>query len=132
MGGLSNPMVPNIPGLEHFEGETFHSATWKHDFDFVGKQVAVIGSGASAIQFVPQIAPQVDQLYYFQRTPAWVVPKDDRPLSDKERQDFAQNPWRQRLQRIRQYWLMEARFLAFKFKPEWMGLVAKVAKHSRA
>ncbi len=129
MGGLSNPMVPNIPGLEHFEGETFHSATWKHDFDFVGKQVAVIGSGASAIQFVPQIAPQVDQLYYFQRTPAWVVPKDDRPLSDKERQDFAQNPWRQRLQRIRQYWLMEARFLAFKFKPEWMGLVAKVAKH---
>ena len=129
MGGLSNPMIPHIPGLDQFEGATFHSATWQHDYDFVGKRVAVIGSGASAIQFVPQIAPLVDQLDYYQRTPAWVVPKEDRPLTDKERQDFAENPWRQRLARIQQYWLMELRFLAFKFKPEWMALVAKVGKH---
>jgi cation diffusion facilitator CzcD-associated flavoprotein CzcO len=129
MGGLSNPSIPNIPGLNTFEGTTFHSATWNHEFDFTGKRVAVIGSGASAIQFVPQIAPLVDQLDYYQRTPAWVVPKDDRPLSDKERADYTQNPWRQRLARYKQYFLMEARFLAFRYKPEWMGLVAKVAKH---
>jgi cation diffusion facilitator CzcD-associated flavoprotein CzcO len=132
MGGLSNPMVPDIPGLETFQGSTFHSATWNHGYDFTGKRVAVIGSGASAIQFVPQIAPLVDQLDYYQRTPAWVVPKDDRPLTDKEKADFRAHPYRQRLQRIKQYWLMEARFLAFKFKPEWMGLVAKVAKHKIA
>jgi cation diffusion facilitator CzcD-associated flavoprotein CzcO len=129
MGGLSNPMIPDTPGLDQFKGAVFHSATWDHAFDLVGKRVAVIGSGASAIQFVPAIAPKVDQLFYFQRTPAWVVPKEDRPLRPDERADFAANPWRQRLARIRQYWELEIRFLAFKFKPEWMGLVAKVAKH---
>jgi cation diffusion facilitator CzcD-associated flavoprotein CzcO len=132
MGGLSNPMVPDLKGLERFEGQVFHSANWDHRYDFEGKQVAVIGSGASAIQFVPKIAPQVDQLHYFQRTPPWVVPKDDRPLRDDERADFAANPWRQRLERIKLYWTLELRFLAFKFKPEWMGLVAKVAKHKIA
>ncbi|HEX5373430.1 MAG TPA: NAD(P)/FAD-dependent oxidoreductase [Aquabacterium sp.] len=132
MGGLSNPAIPDIQGLDRFEGTTFHSATWNHDYDFTGKQVAVIGSGASAIQFVPRIAPLVDQLHYFQRTPPWVVPKDDRPLKDSERADFAANPWRQRIERIKLYWMMELRFLAFKFKPEWMGLVAKVAKHKIA
>ncbi|HET6786851.1 MAG TPA: NAD(P)/FAD-dependent oxidoreductase, partial [Aquabacterium sp.] len=132
MGGLSNPAIPDIQGLERFEGTTFHSATWNHGYDFTGKQVAVIGSGASAIQFVPKIAPLVDQLHYFQRTPPWVVPKDDRPLKASERADFAANPWRQRIERIKQYWMMELRFLAFKFKPEWMGLVAKVAKHKIA
>ena len=132
MGGLSNPMIPELKGLDTFEGAAFHSATWDHSYDFEGKRVAVIGSGASAIQFVPQIAPKVDQLHYFQRTAPWVVPKDDRPLSERERADFHANPWRQRRQRIKQYWLMELRFLAFKFKPEWMNIVAKVAKHKIA
>jgi cation diffusion facilitator CzcD-associated flavoprotein CzcO len=132
MGGLSNPMVPNIPGLEQFEGETFHSATWNHDYDLTDKHVAVIGTGASAIQFVPQIAPKVDKLYYYQRTPPWVVPKDDRPITEKEKADFNANPWRQTIERIKLYWMMELRFLAFKFKPEWMGLVAKVGKHKIA
>jgi len=59
MGGLSNPATPNIKGLDKFKGATFHSATWDHGYDLVGKRVAVIGSGASAIQFVPNIAPQV-------------------------------------------------------------------------
>ncbi|MBA4108201.1 MAG: 4-hydroxyacetophenone monooxygenase [Leptothrix sp. (in: Bacteria)] len=129
MGGLSNPATPNIKGLDKFKGATFHSATWDHDYDLVGKRVAVIGSGASAIQFVPKIAPKVDHLYYFQRTPPWVVPKDDRPLSQREQADFSANPWRQRWARTKLYWTMELRFLAFKFKPEWMNLVAKVAKH---
>lgn len=132
MGGLSNPMVPQLKGLAQFKGEVFHSATWNHDYDLVGKRVAVIGSGASAIQFVPAIAPKVDQLLCFQRTPAWVVPKEDRALLPKEQADFKANPWRQQWARTKLYWELEVRFLAFKFKPEWMSLVAKVAKHKIA
>ncbi|RTL26202.1 MAG: NAD(P)/FAD-dependent oxidoreductase [Burkholderiales bacterium] len=128
MGGLSNPAVPDIKGLDTFEGTTFHSATWNHDYDLTGKRVAVIGSGASAIQFVPAIAPKVDHLTYFQRTPPWVVPKMDRPIRAEEKADFANNPWRQRMARTKLYWTLEMRFLAFKFKPEWMQLVAKVGK----
>lgn len=129
MGGLSNPAYPDIPGLDRFEGPQFHSATWRHDVDLNDKRVAVIGSGASAIQFVPQIAPKVAHLSYFQRTPPWVVPKMDRPVTPRERADFQANPWRQRIARNKLYWMLEARFLAFKYKPEWMGLVAKVGKH---
>ncbi len=132
MGGLSNPAIPTLKGIERFEGTTFHSATWDHSYDLTDKRVAVIGSGASAIQFVPAIAPKVDHLLYFQRTPPWVVPKMDRPIKPEENADFAANPWRQRLARTKLYWTLEARFLAFKFKPEWMGLVAKVGKHKIA
>ena len=132
MGGLSNPAIPDIKGLNTFEGTTFHSATWRHDYDLTGKRVAVIGSGASAIQFVPAIAPLVDHLTYFQRTPPWVVPKMDRPIKPEEKADFAANPWRQKIARTKLYWTLEARFLAFKFKPEWMNLVAKVGKHKIA
>ncbi len=129
MGGLSNPAYPNVPGIETFSGRAFHSATWDHDFDLDDKRVAVIGTGASAIQFVPAIAPKVAHLSYFQRTPPWVVPKMDRPVRPEERADFTANPWRQRIARTKLYWTLEARFLAFKFKPEWMNLVAKVGKH---
>lgn len=132
MGGLSNPAIPNIKGLNTFEGTTFHSATWRHDYDLTGKRVAVIGSGASAIQFVPAIAPKVDHLTYFQRTPPWVVPKMDRPIKPEEKADFNANPWRQKIARTKLYWTLEMRFLAFKFKPEWMKLVAKVGKHKIA
>ncbi|TAK92967.1 MAG: NAD(P)/FAD-dependent oxidoreductase [Aquabacterium sp.] len=132
MGGLSNPSIPDIKGMDTFEGTTFHSATWRHDYDLTGKRVAVIGSGASAIQFVPAIAPLVDHLTYFQRTPPWVVPKMDRPIKPEEKADFAANPWRQKIARTKLYWTLEARFLAFKFKPEWMNLVAKVGKHKIA
>lgn len=129
MGGLSNPATPHLPGIETFQGTTFHSATWDHGYDLADKRVAVIGSGASAIQFVPRIAPLVASLLYFQRTPPWVVPKMDRPIRPEEKADFHNNPWRQRLARIKLYWTLEMRFLAFKFKPEWMNLVAKVGKH---
>lgn len=131
-GALSNPFVPKTEGSETFAGEMFHSANWRHDVDLRGKRVAVIGSGASAIQFVPAIAPMVDHLTYFQRTPPWVVPKMDRPIKPAEKADFAANPWRQKIARTKLYWTLEARFLAFKFKPEWMKLVAKVGKHKIA
>ncbi|MCA9738344.1 MAG: NAD(P)/FAD-dependent oxidoreductase, partial [Gemmatimonadetes bacterium] len=87
MGGLSRPKIPDLPGLARFQGPTFHSAEWDHSVDLNGTRVAVIGTGASAIQFVPQIAPRVAQLHLFQRSPPWVLPKLDRPI----------RPWEHRL-----------------------------------
>lgn len=78
VGQLSRPSAPALPGIEVFQGEAFHSAEWNHDFDLTGKRVAVIGTGASAIQFVPVIAPKVAHLSLFQRSAAWVLPKPDR------------------------------------------------------
>jgi cation diffusion facilitator CzcD-associated flavoprotein CzcO len=74
-GPLSAPSIPDLPGLERFAGTTFHSATWDHDHDLDGERVAVIGTGASAIQFVPQIAPRVGRLHLFQRTAPWIMPR---------------------------------------------------------
>src|SRR5512139_2633385 len=68
-GALHLPQIPDLPGLASFQGETFHSARWNHDYDLTGKRVAVIGTGASSIQFVPQIAQTVKQLDLYQRTP---------------------------------------------------------------
>jgi cation diffusion facilitator CzcD-associated flavoprotein CzcO len=76
-GLLSRPLIPGIPGIDTFEGEQFHSATWNHDYDLTGKSVAVVGTGASAIQFVPAIAPHVAHLKLFQKDAAHVIPKPD-------------------------------------------------------
>jgi cation diffusion facilitator CzcD-associated flavoprotein CzcO len=84
-GPWHEPNLPELPGLEDFPGETFHSSRWRHDVDLAGKRVAVIGSGASAVQFVPEIAPVVEHLALFQRTPHWVLPKPDRYVPSPER-----------------------------------------------
>jgi cation diffusion facilitator CzcD-associated flavoprotein CzcO len=68
-GALAEPVVPDLPGLGRFHGAHFHSARWDHEFDLTGKRVAVVGTGASAVQFVPAIAPTVGQMTVFQRTP---------------------------------------------------------------
>ena len=73
-GPLVEPKIPEFPGLERFQGPAFHSARWDHDADLKGKRVASVGTGASAIQYVPAIAPDVEQLYVIQRTPPWVMP----------------------------------------------------------
>lgn len=80
-GALSTPDYPRLPGLERFKGRVFHSQHWDHDYALAGKRVGVIGTGASAIQFVPQIQPQVASLAVFQRTPPWIIPKPDRAFS---------------------------------------------------
>ncbi|MFF0494446.1 flavin-containing monooxygenase [Nocardia sp. NPDC004068] len=77
VGQLSRPALPNIPGLDTFAGESFHSAEWNHDVDLTGKRVACIGTGASAIQYIPEIQPVVGHLTLFQRSAAWVLPKWD-------------------------------------------------------
>jgi cation diffusion facilitator CzcD-associated flavoprotein CzcO len=79
-GPITEAQVPHIDGLDTFTGEMFHSARWNHDYDLTGKRIAVIGTGASAIQFVPRIQPLVKELYVFQRTAPWVLPKPDMNL----------------------------------------------------
>jgi len=108
-GALHLPSYPEIPGLREFEGPAFHSARWDHDVDLTGKRVAVIGTGASAIQFVPQIAPRVAQLHLFQRTPPWIMPKPDREMSARERWLMEHVPGAHWARRTRLYWRLESR-----------------------
>jgi cation diffusion facilitator CzcD-associated flavoprotein CzcO len=111
-GGLSNPSIPDIPGLDRFRGTKFHSAQWNRDHDLDNERVAVIGTGASAIQFVPLIQPRVGRLHLFQRTPSWVMPDPDRPVTDFEHRLFERVPAAQRALRGAVYLVMEATVLA--------------------
>jgi cation diffusion facilitator CzcD-associated flavoprotein CzcO len=112
-GALHDPAVPEIEGLDRFRGTAFHSTQWDHGHDLAGKRVAVIGTGASAIQFVPAIAPEVGRLTLFQRTAPWVLPKPDRPIPERTRRAFRRFPLLQRLQRLSLYWRHEALVLGF-------------------
>ncbi len=109
VGGLVDPALPEIDGIESFTGEIFHTARWKHDALLAGKRVGVIGTGASAVQVVPEIAPRVARLAVFQRTPAWVVPKLDRRYSQRALRRFARFPWLLRASRFLQHALSELR-----------------------
>jgi cation diffusion facilitator CzcD-associated flavoprotein CzcO len=92
VGLFHTPSVPALPGLDTFAGTAFHSAHWDHDHDLDGRQVAVIGTGASAVQIVPAIAERAGQVDVYQRTPAWVLPRKDDPYSDQQRRIFADRP----------------------------------------
>ncbi|TVZ05921.1 NAD(P)/FAD-dependent oxidoreductase [Trebonia kvetii] len=116
-GPLSDPMIPDLPGLDTFAGTVFHSATWDHDYDLTGRNVAVIGTGASAIQFVPRIQPLVGQLTVFQRTPAWIMPRHDRQISRLERWLFRHLPPTQQIARAAIYCGREAYALGFVKNP---------------
>ncbi|MBC8164140.1 MAG: NAD(P)/FAD-dependent oxidoreductase [Roseiflexaceae bacterium] len=113
-GSLSVPALPQLPGLEQFAGAMFHSARWDTSLDLTGKRVAVIGTGASAIQFVPAIQPQVAQLHLFQRTPPWVTPRPDRAFGWRERRLFARFPLLQRTMRGYIYGVRELFGTAFR------------------
>lgn len=117
-GALHIPRMPDLPGLDRFAGKHFHSARWNHDFDLTDRKVAVVGTGASAIQFVPQIAPRVAQLSLFQRTPPWIVPKRDRPIGSREQWMLEHVPGAHWLRRTGLYWALEARVLGFAFAPK--------------
>ncbi len=91
-GGLSEPKLPEIEGIETFQGEVFHSARWNHDVDLTGKRVAVIGTGASSIQIVPAIQEQVAHLDVYQRTAPYVMPRNDRPYTGVEKTAFKRIP----------------------------------------
>jgi cation diffusion facilitator CzcD-associated flavoprotein CzcO len=113
VGALSDPAIPSLPGVATFAGKTFHSARWDHAHDLAGKRVAVIGTGASAIQFVPAIQPKVSALKVFQRTPPWIVPRGDRALSERQRTILRSSKTAQWLTRAGIYALREVMALAF-------------------
>ena len=127
-GPLSEPAVPDLPGLDSFAGTTFHTATWDHDHDLTGRRVAVIGTGASAIQVVPQIQPLVEQLHVFQRTPPWVVPHRDRPITGVERRVYRAFPALQRFVRHSVYLLREALVPGLAFNPRLQRGVQRLAE----
>ncbi len=132
IGPLSRPAIPQLPGLDRFAGQRFHSAQWNHQYDLSDKRVAVIGTGASAIQFVPQIAAKVARLDLYQRTPPWIMRKPDRPISDVERRMFRRFPLLQKLWRAALYAKLETRVLAFVLHPWLMKLVQLSAlRHMR-
>ncbi len=131
-GGLSDPIIPAIPGLDTFEGPVFHSARWDHDCSLEGKRVAVIGTGASAIQFVPQIQPRVAHLDLYQRTPAWILPRHDTAIPEWRKSLYRSVPAAQRLQRAALYALREMLLLPFR-KPALGKVVeARALQHMRA
>ncbi len=123
-GPLAEPKLPDIPGLETFEGAKWHSAQWDHGVDLRGKRVASVGTGASAIQYVPAIAPTVGHLDVYQRSAPWVVPRHDRPIPGWVRAlRRTRAKW---LLRVLQYWRNELSVVAFAIWPrllrwaEWL------------
>ncbi|HEV2611653.1 MAG TPA: alpha/beta hydrolase fold domain-containing protein [Noviherbaspirillum sp.] len=131
LGALSRPAYPQLPGLERFKGKAFHSAEWDHSYDLSGKRVAVIGTGASAVQFIPKIAPQVSHLAVFQRTPVWVLPKMDRPISSRERAIYEHVPGAMGAFRNLIYWRQEFTALGF-LHPKLMKRAEELAlRHVR-
>ena len=126
-GGLSEPKLPEIEGIDSFEGEIFHSARWNHDHDLTGKRVAVIGTGASAIQIVPEVAQQVAHLDVYQRTAPWVMPRKDRDYTRLERFAFRHLPLVQRAYRTGIYWGRECFVPGFTINPKLAAPARKMA-----
>lgn len=112
-GPLNRPHIPNFAGLATFKGNYFHSSQWDSSFDFTGKKVAVIGTGASAIQIIPALAPIVEHLTVFQRTPAWVTPRNDRALTEAQHRRWKKFPTLLWLKREAIYWFSEFLGLGF-------------------
>jgi cation diffusion facilitator CzcD-associated flavoprotein CzcO len=119
LGQLNIPAWPDIPGMDAFAGTSFHSARWNAAHDLTGENVAVIGNGASATQFIPRIAPMVKTLTIFQRSANWVSPKEDAPYSEEQKRVFARSPLRRKLHRLAIFLRFEMRFISF-FKKSFL------------
>ncbi|MFF2651832.1 flavin-containing monooxygenase [Streptomyces sp. NPDC058045] len=131
-GPLSDPKIPDIAGLDTFPGTVFHSARWDHGQDLRGRRVAMIGTGASAIQIVPSIQPEVGRLTLFQRTPPWVMPRADRAISGAERWLHRRLPLTTRARRGVLWGIRELQVQAFTKHPEELGLVERLARRNMA
>lgn len=132
-GGLHMPAYPDIPGRDAFLGPSMHSATWDHSVNFVGRRVAVIGSAASAIQLIPELAKTAAQVDIYQRTPNYIAPRKDREFSAKEKSRFARWPWWHKL--YRQMIFMNGELILFpvikhKRKSPWRSLIQRyISRH---
>ncbi len=107
VGLFNTPRYPTWPGLDSFEGVTFHASRWEGEHELRRKRIAYVGTGATAIQVVPEIAPEAERLYVFQRDPAWAIPRGDHDLSPETRASLMAHPWRQRWDRVKMYWQFE-------------------------
>ncbi len=131
IGGLHVPQYPKLKGIERFAGPKFHSSTWDHSVELEGKNVAVVGTGASAIQFVPQIAPRAGKLYLFQRTPPWIVPRMDFAIPEKWKRRFRRIPFVMRAFRRYIFWRQEFRVLGFLGNRFVRGKATEIATRHR-
>ncbi|MFE6778403.1 flavin-containing monooxygenase [Streptomyces sp. NPDC057702] len=127
-GPLSDPRVPAVPGLDGFPGRVFHSARWDHDYDLRGKRVAMIGTGASAIQIVPAIESTVERLTLFQRTPPWVLPRADRKITAIEQWLHQKVPATRAARRGLLWGIRELQVSAFTKRPQQLGLIEALAR----
>ncbi|MGF7121479.1 DUF4873 domain-containing protein [Rhodococcus sp. BE178] len=126
-GPLHKPSIPAFPGRDRFTGNVFHSAEWDHSVDLTGKRIAVIGTGASAVQFVPEIAKQAAHVDVFQRTAHWVLPKLDRAITPTEKHLFRTVPGVQKTYRGAIYWSHESLIAGF-MHPRLMGALERAAR----
>src|SRR5260370_3961617 len=127
MGALHVPHFPELKGLDSFKGPAFHSSSWDHSVDLAGKNVAVVGSGASGSQFVPQIAPRTGRLYHFQRTPPWIVRRLDFAINEKWRRRFRSVPITRRALRQFLFWRQEFRVFGFLGNQTFRKMCAGIA-----
>ena len=125
-GPLSQPVIPHFEGQERFQGKTFHTNNWDHSYDYRQKRVAIVGSGASAAQVIPAIAPDVEHLHVFQRTPHWVLPRADRTFGRFQRWLLGLKP-AYKLLRWMIYWQFETRVIAFKYSKPAIRMVQQHA-----
>ncbi|MFH7764678.1 flavin-containing monooxygenase [Acinetobacter sp. BSP-28] len=126
-GPLHVPQIPHIKGIEKFQGKVFHSSQWDHQYDLSNKNVASLGTGGSAIQYIPEIAAEVKQLYVLQRTAAWVIPRDERSYLSVEKKLFDKFDWFRKLHRSRLYWSNESRAVPI-IQPTVMKYAQKLAE----
>lgn len=132
VGALHEPHIPDLPGLSTFSGTVFHSASWRHACTLEGQRVAVIGTGASAAQLVPEIAPRVRQLDLYQRTAAWITPRSDVAIPASAQRLLARRPGVHRALRDAIYWALELRGLGFTLTPKAMRLRERQARRHLA
>ena len=128
VGALSRPALPRFEGMERFDGPSFHSAAWDHSVPLAGKRVAVVGTGASAIQIVPELAKQVAHLDVFQRTAPWVIPKPDREYTEAEKSRFERSPLRRQAHRARIYATAELGAVGMTLEPRVMAVAEALGK----
>lgn len=128
VGQLSRPALPRIDGLETFGGDSFHSAQWNHDIDLTGKRVAVIGTGASAIQFVPEIQPRVASLTVFQRTAPYIIPRPDREFSPLHHRVFEKLPVTELVERGTWYGVVEGLSVAWVYAKPLAAAIKRWSK----
>jgi cation diffusion facilitator CzcD-associated flavoprotein CzcO len=132
MGGLSEPALPQLEGLDSFQGTTFHSAQWDHEHSLAGERVAVIGTGASAVQFIPEIQPEVGELQVYQRTAPWIVPRRNAKINPRLRRLFQRFPPAMKLMRGILYWSAELLVLGLAKEPRLMRILERVAEKNLA